>query len=131
MAKIKYSVTEDFGIRLSLTKTDSPLCEILFTEPTEGYITVGNTVAGVKGGICRFDPRRLDDGEYTPTLYREEGKSQLEGIIIRDGKVLPSPTSEFSLRRLFMRAGELEGRLAAAEEEISSLKRKTEKRLEF
>lgn len=131
MAKIKYRIIGDLGERRSFVNGEDLICQFLFTEETEGYLTVGPTVAPVKGGVCRVDMRRLPDGEYSPVLYSEGGSVRLEGIIKRGCALIPSPLSEYTLRGLLVRVDNLEVALDEARREILALKEKTEKRLEF
>ena len=120
MTSIIYKIIADFGECRDFIGDGSSYIRIKVDGADYGHIVIGNIGVPLKCGIARISLSSLPDGEYSPYLFTEGRRIQLERIR-KSGDKLSRPSLDAELlARLLIRLEALEG-------EVKSLNKRTEK----
>lgn len=116
---------------IKITNGESKGIRIVFEEPIDGKITIGNYVARLSRGVAEFDTARLSDGKISPKLYSGGKIYLLEDFILYEGRIsAPMPDSEY-IRRIYENLDSLSERVSALEEKNEEIMKKMSQTLDF
>ena len=124
MSKIVIECFGDEAQLITFTRDGEPNLVIELGEEYDGYISMGNCGARIKGASCALDTRRLADGEYTPRLILDEGTILLPGLIKQHGIISPKEPDVDYIRALSLRERRLNARVDTLENELKEIKNK-------
>ena len=104
---------------------------IIFEEPFDGKLTLGERVFNVTRGICKLHSSELPEGEISPKLITGGSIKTLEGFISHGGSVIRKcPDSDY-IRLLTKSVDELYKRVGGIESSLTEIKQKLNRTLEF
>ena len=112
-----------------VTPSGEKLCAIIFDEPFDAKIKIGEEVYEVKNGVLKIDFSKLGFREYNPLLIRNRRIYKMEGFINTPEGVQRKTLGEEYLRALSERTEENRKRLCAIEEKLAAIGEKIETRL--
>lgn len=115
---------EIFGSESELTSYESSRdtnMEFMFGNAIEGFVSIDGIVSPVKNGVCVFDTRLIDNGEYEPTLIQKRASVKLPRIIKTAGGVHPADYSSDFVRGISLRERRLESKVAELEMKIEQI----------
>lgn len=116
---------------VKITNGDSKGIRIVFEEPIDGKITIGNYVARLSRGVAEIDTARLSDGKISPKLYSGGKIYALEDFILYEGRIsTPVPDSEY-IRRIYENLDSLSERVSILEEKNEEIMKKMSQTLNF
>lgn len=104
---------------------------IIFEEPTDGKLTLGERVFNVTRGICKLTSRELPEGDISPKLITGGVIRTLEGFVSRGGSVIRKCPDEEYIRLLAKTADELTARVKSLEDSLLEIKNKISQRIVF
>ena len=115
----------------SISQKASSECKIIFEEPIDGKIKLGELVLDVVRGVAAFQLCDVKNGEYAPFLVKGGTAMKMESLIFKDGHVArPMPSEEY-VRELSRRIEECAELILSLEERISELEAKIENTIDF
>ena len=120
MTVITYKCISGFGECRAIIGEGAEVVRIIVEGIDGGIISVGTLSARLRRGAARINLSALPDGEYSPILYTNDGKIQLERIR-KEGKKLTRPPVDTDL------VARLLYRVEALESEVAELKGRTDK----
>jgi len=104
---------------------------VIFEEPLDGKLIIGERVLNVKCGISKSESFILPDGDVTPRLVTSGGVKTLEGFISRRGEIIKKvPDAEY-IRNIASALSALIGRVAANEAAIEKINEHINQKIEF
>ena len=104
---------------------------IVFEEPIDGKLTLGNRVFNVTLGICKFNLDDIDEGEISPKLITGGGVKTLEAFITHRGTVLKKQPDAEYIRALAKAVDELASRLKSLEGSLDEIRNRINQKIEF
>jgi hypothetical protein len=105
--------------------------KIIFEEPIDGKMTVGDRVFSVMCGVVKLKIETLPQGEILPRLLTGGRIYNLEGFILKGDALLPIAHDESYIRELSSRCEELCRRLGALEERVIAAEEKITQKIKF
>lgn len=80
MSKISFEIYEkEVEVVGYLSNSEYELM-LEFTKAEPGFVRIGELAERLEGGVCTFDLRLLDNGEYTPELFLNDRRIALPKI---------------------------------------------------
>ena len=104
---------------------------IIFEEPYDGKLTLGDRVFNVTRGVCKIHKSHLQDGELSPKLITSGSIKTLEGFIAHGGAVTRISQGADYARSLASSVDALFKRVAALEAALSEVNKNMNRKLEF
>lgn len=105
--------------------------KIIFEEPLNGKLTLGDGIFDVVSGVATGCVSKLCEGEIQPVLYCGSRLVSVEPIILSDGRLLFSHTDDEYVRRLSEHYEILAKRIGAIEDAVSAINEKINQPLKF
>lgn len=105
--------------------------KLVFEEPIDGKITVGELVFNLSRGVSEIDTARLSDGKITPLLYSGGKIKRLEGFMLSGGEISQLlPDGEY-VRSLADALELLSHRIDAIEKQLCDVFEKISQQIKF
>ncbi|MBO7304224.1 MAG: hypothetical protein J6V09_03295 [Clostridia bacterium] len=108
-----------------ITDSGGDRFKMVFDEPLDGKLTVGEEIFTLAGGVATGLVSSLGEGEIRPKLYCGAQSVPIESFIVNGGNIHPARVDDGYVRRLAEfcsalsnRVGELEKQMEAANEKI-------------
>ena len=121
MSKIAIELFDKDAEAVGFEHTEGRLLEIRFNEKLEGLVSIDGIVSRVSEGICLFDTRLIDEGEYSPFLLTEKMSVRLPTIKKTARRVLLSECSDEYVRSASLRERRLAARVSELEKRLEQI----------
>ena len=131
MKIIVYKKREDFYECSAIKDSREELSSIIFDEPINGKLKLGERILPISGGVCRLDLNNLLDGEYSPVLIKDKRLFKMEEIIIKGAGAQKKTLGEEYLRSLSERIEKNRKRLCRLEALLKDISEKIERKITF
>ncbi len=95
-----------------------------FPEEYDGYLSLGEITAKIKGKSCAVDTRRLADGEYTPHLILADVTVDLPKLKKQYGSITPTSPRLDEINSISLRERQLNERVSKLEKRIEEISEK-------
>lgn len=95
-----------------------------FPEEYDGYLSLGEITAKIKGKSCAVDTRRLADGEYTPHLILADVTVDLPKLKKQYGSITPTSPRLDEINSISLRERQLNERVSKLEKRIEKISEK-------
>ena len=95
-----------------------------FPEEYDGYLSLGEITAKIKGKSCAVDTRRLADGEYTPHLILADVTVDLPKLKKQYGSIIPTSPRLDEINSISLRERQLNERVSKLEKRIEEISEK-------
>lgn len=124
MSKIKFELYGGDVETVDFSQDSASLLTLDFSEELEGFVRIGELTERLSGGICDFDLRLLENGDYTPELILEDRRVVLPLIKKFGNIVVCCDCTEGYIRSASQRERALSKRVLALENKIKEIEDK-------
>ena len=123
MKKIEYEIFNNDAEIISFIGGSGGSVDIIFTNLSEGFLTIGNGTHRFTSGKITLNINSLPDGELSSTVTANGKTIRLPALFKSGGVLYPSEADDEYIRGISIRERRLEARLSALESRTDALEK--------